>query len=80
MKEVVGEVIGEDAEIFVGSGAGFGLVGFSVEVKVKGVGVEVKVLSVGVLGGYTWAKRGDSDLVAAVSVNNLLNIHIHNYN
>ena len=37
-EEVESEVIGEDTELFIGSGAVFGLVVFSVEVKVKGVG------------------------------------------
>ena len=47
-KEVEGEVIGEDTELFIGRGAVFGLVVFSVEVKVKGVGVSDLVLGVGV--------------------------------
>ena len=47
-KEVEGEVIGEDTELFIGSRAVFGLVVFSVEVKVKGVGVSDLVLGVGV--------------------------------
>ena len=37
-EEVESEVIGEDTELFIGSSAVFGLVVFSVEVKVLSVG------------------------------------------